>query len=131
MVEISRDVQGVADALHRIDHRLRLRFSEPGQYFVVYLKPDEWEEGDGYSVTTALDLDHRLVERVEKVYYECKQPGYSLADNLEKQEVAKKKQLDHEFTESHGDMYEKLAFAMRKELGHDQQRAFIKDSPLV
>lgn len=131
-MEIDDDVQGVANGLDQIDHHLRLRFSEAGGYFVVYWKPDEWDEGDGYAIFTAQDLDQRIVHHMREVHHRCQQPGYSLADELERAEAAKKAQADHEFTESQGESYERMAFAMREDLGYNKSKAFIpKEIPSV
>ena len=118
MVTITDDVQGVANRLAEIDPNLRLRYSEAGEYFVVYCKPPEWEEGDGYVVTTAQDLDMRLAERVAEVYWKQRQPGFSLADELDANDKAVDAEADHQFTESAGEHYERLAHALRKDLGY-------------
>jgi hypothetical protein len=125
LVPIDDDVQGVANALNEIDHHFRLRYSEAGEYFVVYWKGDEEPEGDGYLITTAQELDHRLVNHVGEIYKRCQAPGYSFADELERTEAEARKEKDHEFKERHGEMYEQMAYAMRHDLGYDQQRVFI------
>lgn len=120
MIEIPDDVGGVAAGLRRIDHHLRLRFSEKGGYFVVYWKPDASEPGDGYLVFTAQELDARIVKRMEEVHHRCTTGNYSFIGELEAREKEAANQADHEWTEAHGEMFEKLAFAMRKDLGYDQ-----------
>lgn len=130
-VEVGDDVQGVANALHEIDPHIRLRYSEAGEYFVVYWSenPHMAEEDGGenttYLIFTAQDLDHRIVHRMAEVYWKCNKPGYSFADELDKQEAEAKKQKDHEFTERNGENYERLAHALRKELGYDQHRIYV------
>src|SRR5690348_13526446 len=84
LIPIEDDVQGIANALNEIDHHFRLRYSEAGHYFVVYWKGDDEPEGDGYLVTTATELDHRLVNRVGEVYKRCQERNYSLADELDR-----------------------------------------------
>lgn len=125
MVEIADDVQGVANALNHIDSHIALRFSETGNYFVAYWKPDGWEDGQGYVITTAQDLDHRLVKKVEGIYEKCREPGYSFAEELEDNEAKAKAEREHEETERNGPMLEQLAHAMRKDLGYTSRRAFI------
>lgn len=125
MVEIDNDVQGVANALHHIDHHISLRFSETGNYFVVYWKPDGWDDGQGYQITTAQDLDHRIVKSVEDIYAKCKQPGYSFAKELEQAEDEAKAEEEHRQDEERGAMLEKLAHAMRKDLGLDKSRVAV------
>ena len=132
MVTIADDVQGVVNALSQLDPHLRVRYSEAGGYFVVYWTADpskaEEEDHEGnttYLVTTAQDLDHRLVQRVEEVYWKHRQPGYSVAK--EQDEIDRKAERDneHAFTEQRGEMYERLAYAMRRDLGYDKGRVFI------
>lgn len=127
MVEIDDDVQGIANALHEIDHHIRLRYSEAGAYFVVYWKPDEGDEGDGYLITTAQDLDHRIVHRVQEIYHRCNQPGYSYSDELDKLDAKAKKDKEHAFSEEHGEMYERMAYALRHDLGYDQSRIYVPE----
>ncbi len=127
LIEIDDDVQGVANALHEIDPHIRLRFSERGGYFVVYWKPDAVEEGDGYLIFTAQDLDHRIVQQMREHYHRCLQPGYSLADELDKAEAQAKAELDYERDEEYGEVAERLAHAMRSDLGHDQSRIYVPE----
>lgn len=121
MIQIDDDVQGVANGLAEVDVHIRLRFSEGGGHFVVYWK----DEGDEYVITTARELDQRIVRRVEKVVHDCRQPGYSFAGELEKVEAKAQAQQDHEASEARGPALEQLAHAMRKGTGHDKQRIFI------
>lgn len=127
LIEVSDDVAGVARGLSEIDHHIRLRYSEAGEYYVVYWKPDEWEQGQGYLIFTAQDLDHRIVHKMREVYWRCQRENYSLADELERQEDQQTKEADHRFAEDHGEIFQKLAFAMRKDLGYDKSSAFIKE----
>jgi hypothetical protein len=126
MVTITDDVQGVANRLAEIDSSIRLRYSEAGEYWVVYVMPPGEEEGSGYVLTTSQDLDMRLAERVAEVYWKYRQPGYSLSAEIDANDEAAKKQADHEFTEHNGEMYERLAHAIRKDLGYKSRAFFTK-----
>lgn len=117
MVQVDDDVQGVANRLAEIDENLRLRYSMAGEYWVVYFKPPNEEEGNGYVVTTAQEIDMRLAERVAEVFYKYRQPGYSLSAELDANDKAADEARDKAFTESAGEMYERLAHAIRKDLG--------------
>lgn len=139
MVPIDDDVQGVANALNDIDPHLKLRYSEAGQYFVVYWSADPTQtdedieredKGETYVITTAQDLDHRLVHKVGEIYKRCQEPGYSLGAELDRIDAADKKAKDAAFTEEHGEMYEQMAYAMRKDLGYNQGRVFLKEVPV-
>lgn len=125
LVAIDDDVQNVANGLHEIDPHLRLRYSERGGYFVVYWKPEDWEEGDGYLVFTAQDLDQRIVQHMRELHHRCKQPGYSFADELDAQEAKHKREGEHAFAERMGEVGERLAHAMRDDLGYNTSSAFI------
>lgn len=125
MVEIDDDVQGVANALGEIDSHLRLRFSEAGGYYVVYWKPEEWEEGDGYLITTAQDLDHRLAHHMRQVVHRCQQPGYSLAGELDEADAKAKADADQTFVEENGELVERMAHAMREDRGYNKTRIFV------
>lgn len=127
LVQIDDDVVGVASALHEIDPHIRLRFSEAGGYYVCYWLPDEMEEGDGYLIFTAQELDHRIVHHMREVYQRCNQPGYSFAAELDKAEEEAKKEADHKWTEQNGEMHERLAHALRKDAGYDQRRIFVSE----
>lgn len=128
MVQIDDDVQGVANALHEIDPHIRLRYSEAGEYYVVYWLPDEWEEGDGYLIFTATELDHRIAHHMQEVYWRCQRPGYSFAEEIDKQEDKRKADEDHEWDEKHGELHERLAHALQKDAGYDKLRIFVPES---
>ena len=133
-VEIADDVQGISNGLHEIDPHIRLRFSEAGGYFVIYWSETGAAEEDNdpnnttYLIFTAQDLDHRIVKRMAEVYWKCRRPGYSFADELDKEQERQKKEKDHAFTEAMGDRYERLAHAMRRELGYDKGRIYVPDA---
>jgi hypothetical protein len=126
-MEIDDDVAGVARGLAQIDHRIRLRYSEPGEYFVVYWRPDDWEQEAGYLIFTAQEVDHRIVKRMEEVYAKCNAPGYSFADEVEKVEAEAEREKDHAWHEQHGETLERLAHAMREDTHRNQDRVFIAD----
>lgn len=122
LIEVGDDVQGIANALAQIDPHIRLRYSEPGEYFVVYYKPDEWEPGQGYMIFTAQELDHRIVKRMEEVYARCNAPGYSLAAEVEAAEAKQKREDDHRWREENGELMEKLAWALREDTHRNQHK---------
>lgn len=122
LVPIDDDVASVARDLHEIDHHLRLRYSEAGQYFCVYLKTDaDTDEGDGHLVLTAQDCDQRIVNRVREI----SQDTYNYAAELDKAEKKAKAEKDHAWTEKIGPIAERLAFEMRRELGYTGSRMFV------
>lgn len=127
-VQIDDDVQGVANALHQIDPHLCLRYSLAGDYWVVYWKPDGAERGDGHLITTAVELDHRLVKKIERIYWQCRQPGYSFADEVEAQDAAAEKARQDAFSEQVGEIGERLAFALRQDLQNKSKIVVPRDA---
>lgn len=121
-VLIESDVCNVAADLKSIDERLKVRWSEVGEYFVVYT---EEPKGDGSVdqslVLTSYELDQRIVKRVQKIMH----PSYNYANDLERIEQEAKKDQDRKFDEQVGEAGERLAHALRKDLGakNDAQRA--------
>lgn len=122
LVEIDPELQGIANDLARIDPNLRLRYSEAGEYFCVNYQP---ENGDGYLIFTAQELDERIVKRMEEVYWRCNQPGYSYADDVETAEAKQKREDDHAWTQKNGELMERLAWALRHDTNRNQHKAFI------
>lgn len=118
---IDDDVGGIAQQLLEIDSSLRLAFSEAGGHFVVKRRT---ERPDGsYSeqlVTTAQQLDHRLLDRVRLV---CSD-HYDTAADMDRVDAQAERDRDHRFHEQVGPIAERLAHAIRKDLGV-KTRAFI------
>lgn len=124
-VQVEDDVQNVVNDLHKIDPHLRVRYSEAGEYFVVYWKPENEPEGNGELVTTAVELDQRVVKLVQEGYWKAQQPGYSFADELDRIDKENEAKKDREFTEKHGEIYERLAHAIRDDLGLNQNKIYV------
>lgn len=127
-VEIEDDVQNIANTLYEIDPHLRLRFSVAGGYYVVYWKPTDADEGDGYLVTTAQELDHRIVHRIAAIASK----DYDFTTEIEKVEAANRKAEMERRHELLGETHERAYFELRKIMGALNSRAFIpKDVPTV
>lgn len=108
-VTIVDDVGGVAADLQRIDPSLRLRWNELGEYFVVYQVMDN---GDEKLVLTALELDPRIVERVEQIA----SPLYDYGAEVERLDAQAERDSEHRFHERVGPLGEIAAHALRKDL---------------
>lgn len=122
-VEVADDVAGIAAALARVDPCIRLRFSEAGEHFVVYYRPENGE--DEYLIFTATELDHRIVKHMEEVYARCNAPGWSFADELERTEAVAEREKERAWRNEHGEKMERLAYAMLKDTHRDQNRIFV------
>lgn len=134
-IQIDDDVQGVANGLAEIDSHIKLRYSEAGGHFVVYWSEDpnltdedNDAENSTYLIFTAQDLDHRIVHHMREVYAKCNRPDYSFADELEAKDQADKDAAKARRTEENGEIYERMAHAMRKDLGYDQSRIFVPEA---
>ena len=126
LIPVDDDVQNVANGLRDIDSHFRLRFSERGQYFVVYWQPDGAGPGDGYLVTTAKELDQRIVKRVEQIHYRVlNDPTYNVAAEADRLEAEAKEHAEYERQQEMAEKHEKLHHAMRKDLGYDKGRIWI------
>lgn len=112
MVEIEADVLDIVKQIREIHPDLRVRYSEAGDYFVVYQILQENGHEKLQLVTTAQELDGRLVTRIRKVT----SPQYDLAKELEENEAALMKQHRHEQREKIGEVSERLMHALRKDM---------------
>jgi hypothetical protein len=121
MVEIDDDVGNIASDLRSIHPNLRLRFSEAGRYFVVYMREDWQPPGDGYLVTTAQELDQRLVDRIRRISSE----GYDFAKEIDRVDGESERAQEHRRYEQVGEIAERLAHALRKDRGMNGGRVFV------
>lgn len=119
---IDADAGGVVAGLKRIDENLNLRYSDAGNYYVVYY---EKEPGQKELVGTYQHLDSRIVKDVERINWENLRPGYSFADELDRLDKEAEKAFNHRQREAIGESAERLAHAMRKDLNMTDHRAFI------
>jgi hypothetical protein len=126
LIEISDDILGVARDLREIDPELKLRYSEDQDFFVVYQErrhPITNELQMRQVVTTMKPplMPAALVERVRKVTSE----SYDLVKELDAVQKRAKRDHEHAMSEARGPGLERLAHAMRKDLGYNQRRVFI------
>jgi hypothetical protein len=82
------------------------------------------DEGDGHLVLTAQDCDQRIVQRIRRIM----QSDYDYMAELDKAEAKAKEEKDAAWSEKIGPIAERLAFAMRKELGYDKSSVVIPRS---
>jgi hypothetical protein len=117
-VLIEDDVLHIAKRLQEIDRSLRLRWNEQGEFFVVYQVLD----GSEKLVLTARELDERIVQRVRKIAH----PSYDYVAEMERMDRRAEKDADHRFHEQTGEIGERMAHALRKDL-QAQNKVFIPD----
>ena len=122
-VAVTADVQNVARDLQQIRESLVLEFDPVEDFYVVLdrrVMPDGSEED--HLVTTALECDQRLVNRVREISSE----SYDFVAELERVEAAAERDRQHAFREQVGEPAERLAHALRKDLGMTSDRTFIR-----
>lgn len=136
LIEVSADVGGVVEKLREIDKGLRVRFAERGHCWIVY---HEWHEGcprnngnegSTYLINTSnayqgptgawLGLDDRIVDRMREIGSET----YDFAAKLEASRREREDKTLRAKSEKFGEIAEKGAHALRKDLG-DTSRAVI------
>lgn len=120
LVAIGNDVQNVANDLHEIDAGFRLRF-DPGEE--VYLLSHERMNPDGSVsedfVSSFETCDQRIVQRAREI----SRPGYDYVGELERADRAAERAADAAMSEKIGPHAEKLAWALRQDLGrHEHPR---------
>lgn len=107
-VTITDDVGNIAAKLKAISPKLGLQWNERGEFFAVV-------EHDGPRerlVTTALELDDRLVKRIELLA----SPTHDYGKELERIDLQVDRDHDHRFAERSGEISERLAFHVRKDV---------------
>jgi hypothetical protein len=120
LIAIDNDVQGVANDLHEIDAGFRLRY-DPGED--VYLLSHEGLQPDGSVeekfVSSFEACDQRIVQRAREI----SAPSYDYVGELDRLEAKAERDKVHEFSEKIGPHAEKLAWALRQDLGrHEHPR---------
>lgn len=130
MIEIDNDVLGVVAKIKRIDNRLHVRWNDNAEYFTVYCRLPTDPPNCGTVVFNTPVLDDRVVQEIERAAWEQRQPGYSYADELDKADARAEKAADDRISEKIAEGAEKLAFALRKDLGKNDHRIVVaRDLP--
>jgi hypothetical protein len=118
---IDADAGGVVARLKRIDPNLCVRWSEAGDYYVVYYNGEDGPE----LVATYQELDQRIAADIERINWENRQPGYSFADELEKRDAEAEKRFEKEQFEKTAEHGEELAFHLREATGRNDHKIFV------
>jgi hypothetical protein len=125
MVLIDDDVANVVRDLQEIDPGLRVRFSMEEGVFVVYHRRLEVDGEREKLVTTAHELDQRIVRRVREI----SRPGYDFVAELDRLDREAECRKDREFSEKIGPHAERLAWALRQDLGRNERAVIPADVP--
>ena len=118
LVEVDRDVFHISERLKRIDPGLKLSFHKSREVFVLQWKGIN-HEGEVVEefVGAYTELDGRLVSLIERLAARENRNRYELAKELDRIEAEKDRAFEHEQREKLGPTAEKLAFALRQDLG--------------
>jgi hypothetical protein len=119
MVTVDADVGDVVRQLREIDPRLHVEYNFDGGYFVLY---QLLENGDEHLVTTAQQLDARLVNRVREI----SSPDYDYVADLEAGDRQRERDHEHAINEQIGEIGERLFHAFKRDTGKHTDSAFFK-----
>jgi hypothetical protein len=126
LVTVEGDVLGIAKQLHEIDPCLRLKYSDAGGEgrFIVYEVTDNGpgKQPDERIVTTSLDCDQRILDRVREISSE----GYDYVAELERINRERDAELDHNFTEQVGEAGERLHHILKNKQSRIAIPGYIK-----
>lgn len=122
MVLIEADVGNVARDLEEIDPALKLRWSDVGEYFVVYFEPPDRPNRQEL-VLTAQECDQRIVKRVREI----SNPDYNYLAECDRLDRQAEQRRDNEFRERIGEGAERLYYEIRKAKGV-RSKAFIPEA---
>lgn len=128
MVVVTDGPHDVARKLREISDVLRLHY-DPYEAVWVVMELQALPDGSTREslVTTALECDDRLVERVRQIA----QPGYDYAGELERVEREADRAHDERRREQVGDVAERLRFALSKDLGRHETVRTLKSRAFV
>lgn len=112
-VIIEKDIGEVVQELKEIDPRLCVRYNGIQKFYALFAKEIIDGQEQEYLVNTFKSLDKRVVNRIREIL----SPGYDFVAEIEKDEDKKQRDKEHKLHEVMGENAERLAFAIRKDLG--------------
>jgi len=117
-ITVEADVGSIVQQIQEIDPRLGVIWDDDGEFFAVV-------EQDGPKqrlVLTALELDHRVLERLREI----SSPDYDYVAEMDRMDREADKEKDHRFMQEVGENAEVMAHALRKDLSY-QGKIFIPE----
>lgn len=118
-VDVDDDVNNVARDLKAIDPKIRLRWSESAEHFVIYYR----ERDRDTLITTTKELDQRVVTLVKKIGSD----DYDYAAELEKADADAKAASKRLSDEILSEKAQELAFALRKDRGFANSTIYVPE----
>lgn len=127
MVRVESDVLGVVEHLKRIDPGLELLYDKGQEVFVLYWQGLRVKDGRAEQCEDLIGaykaLDQRLINLVERIDREGR-GRQDLAAELDRLDAEREAERDRAFSEAVGLQAERLAHAIRSDLGVSN-RAFM------
>ena len=117
-ITVTADVGEVVKQIQEIDSRLGVIWDDDGEFFAVV-------EQDGPKqrlVLTALELDHRVLQRLRELASE----DYDYVAEMDRMDAVADREKDHRFMQEVGENAEVMAHALRKDLSY-QGKIFVSD----
>jgi hypothetical protein len=107
----------------RIHPGLGVRYHEASDHYSVFFESEDGTET--YLITTALQLDHRIVDRIREIDRDGRS-GYDYAKELEEGTLKARERALAAFRDRVGEHAEQAAYAIRRDMGERYKgRAFI------
>lgn len=110
-ITVEADVGSVVKQIQEIDPRLGVVWDDDGEFFLVV----EQDGAKQRTVLTALELDHRVLQRVKEIA----SPDYDYVAEMDRIDAEADKEKDHRFQQEVGENAEKMAHALRSDLKRD------------
>lgn len=113
----------IVKEINEVDSRLHVKYNTTHNFFVLFAKEEERGQLIEYLVKTFTELDPRIVHRVKEI----SDPSYDFIKEEEELEKQADKDKLHAVQEDIGERAERLAHALRKDLGI-KNRAFMSSN---
>lgn len=117
---VDEDVGHIAAQIREVDPSLSLHWSEGGGHFEVR---ELCADGKDRLVLTCNELDGRVVERLRQIRH----PSYDYMAEIDRLDRQADRDKEHASSERIGEVGEKLAYALRKDLLHTGKAFIPKD----
>jgi hypothetical protein len=108
-ITIEEDVGDIARRVKEISHLLSLQWNEKGEFFAVV---ETTADGTERLVLTAQECDNRIVERVMRIA----DASYDFLAEVDAMDARAEREKAHRFSEETGEVGERLAHALRRDI---------------
>jgi hypothetical protein len=122
MILVEADVGNIVQQIKEINDCFNVRHSDAGGYFVVFYRNPLTQQEE--LVTTAQELDGRLLNRIRKVAHR----SYDFAAELKRLDEEIEREREYQFEQKVHERGEEIAHALRKDVGAWKDQARSKKS---